>query len=54
LGSFAVTASVIAHQHAATRAAIRAALERKAAVYQTPNGLMLPIAFKIGVGRKPG
>jgi hypothetical protein len=50
LGSFAV----IAHQHAATRAAIRAALERKAAVYQTPNGLMLPIAFKIGVGRKPG
>jgi len=54
LGSFAVTASAIAHQHAATRAAIRAALERKAAVYQTPNGLMLPIAFKIGVGRKPG
>jgi hypothetical protein len=54
LGSFAVTASAIAHQHAATRAAIRAALERKAGVYQTPNGLMLPIAFKIGVGRKPG
>jgi ubiquinone/menaquinone biosynthesis C-methylase UbiE len=53
LGSFAVTASAIAHQHAATQAAIRAALERKAAVYQIPNGLMLPIAFKIGRGRKP-
>jgi SAM-dependent methyltransferase len=52
LGSFAVTGSAIAHQHAATQAAIRAALERRAAVYQTPNGLMLPIAFKIGIGRK--
>jgi SAM-dependent methyltransferase len=53
LGSFAVTASAIAHQHAATQAAIRAALERRAAVYHSPNGLMLPIAFKIGAGRKP-
>jgi ubiquinone/menaquinone biosynthesis C-methylase UbiE len=53
LGSMAVTSSAIVHQDAATQAAIRAALERRAAVYQTPNGLMLPIAFKIGVGRKP-
>jgi SAM-dependent methyltransferase len=53
LGSFAITASAIAHQDAATQTAIRATLERKAAVYQTSNGLMLPIAFKIGVGRKP-
>ena len=53
LGSFAVTGSTIAHQHAATQAAIRTALGRRAAVYQTPNGLMLPIAFKIGVGRNP-
>src|SRR6202047_5007591 len=53
LGSFAVTSSAIVHQNAAIQAAIRAALERRAALYQTPNGLMLPIAFKIGTGRKP-
>jgi SAM-dependent methyltransferase len=52
LGSLAVTSSAIAHQSAATQAAIRAALERRAAAYRTPDGLMLPIAFKIGVGRK--
>ena len=54
LGSFAVTSSAIASQNAATQAAIRAALERRAAVYQTANGLMLPIAFKIGTAQKPG
>jgi SAM-dependent methyltransferase len=53
LGSFAVTSSAVVHQNAATQAAIRAALERRAALYQTPNGLLLPIAFKIGTGRKP-
>ncbi len=53
LGSFAVTSSAIAHQDAATQAAIRAALARGAAVYQTADGLILPIAFKIGSGRKP-
>jgi len=52
LGSFAVTASTIAHQDKATQAAIRAALERRAAAYKTPAGLELPIAFKIGAGRK--
>jgi SAM-dependent methyltransferase len=54
LGSFAITSSAIASQNAATQAAIRAALERRAAVYQTAEGLMLPIAFKIGTARKPG
>ena len=54
LGSFAVTSSAIASQNAATQAAIRAALERRAAVYQIAKGLMLPIAFKIGSARKPG
>ena len=54
LGSFAITSSAIASQNAATQAAIRAALDRKAAVYQTAEGLMLPIAFKIGTARKPG
>lgn len=53
LGSFAVTSSAIARQNAATQAAIRTALARRAAAYQTANGLMLPIAFKIGAGRKP-
>jgi ubiquinone/menaquinone biosynthesis C-methylase UbiE len=54
LGSFAVTSSAIARQNAETQAAIHAALARRAAVYQTASGLMLPIAFKIGTGRKPG
>jgi SAM-dependent methyltransferase len=52
LGSFAVTASAIVHQDTATQAAIRASLERRAAAYRTPAGLVLPIAFKIGSGQK--
>jgi ubiquinone/menaquinone biosynthesis C-methylase UbiE len=53
LGSFAVTASAVAHQDAATQAAIRAALERRAQAYRTSAGLKLPVAFKIGAGQKP-
>jgi SAM-dependent methyltransferase len=52
LGSFALTASAIIHQDKVTQAAIRAALERRAAAYKTPAGLELPVAFKIGAGRK--
>ena len=52
LGSFALTASAITHQDKATQAAIRGALERRAAAYATPAGLELPVAFKIGAGRK--
>jgi ubiquinone/menaquinone biosynthesis C-methylase UbiE len=52
LGSFALTASAIAHQDAATQAAIRAALERRAETYRTTAGRKVPVAFKIGVGRK--
>jgi ubiquinone/menaquinone biosynthesis C-methylase UbiE len=52
LGSFALTAAAIAHQDAATQAAIRAALERRVATYRTTAGLTLPVAFKIGAGRK--
>ena len=52
LGSFAVTAAAIVHQNAATQAAIRASLERRAAAYRTHSGLVLPIAFKIGSGQK--
>lgn len=52
LGSFALTASAITHQDKETQAAIRGALERRAAAYGTPAGLELPVAFKIGAGRK--
>ena len=52
LGSFAVTASAIVVQDTATQAAIRASLERRAAAYRTPTGLVIPVAFKIGSGRK--
>lgn len=53
LGSFAVAGSAIVYQNAATQAAIRAALERRAEAYRTSAGLNLPIAFKIGAGQKP-
>ena len=52
LGSFALTAAAIAQQDAARQAAIRAALERRAATYRTTAGLKVPVAFKIGAGRK--
>jgi 2-polyprenyl-3-methyl-5-hydroxy-6-metoxy-1,4-benzoquinol methylase len=52
LGSFALTSAAIAHQDAATRQAIRAALERRARAYLTPEGLELPVAFKIASGQK--
>jgi SAM-dependent methyltransferase len=52
LGSFAVTASAIEHQDVATQTAIRAALARRATAYRTPAGLELPVAFRIGSGRK--
>jgi ubiquinone/menaquinone biosynthesis C-methylase UbiE len=54
LGGMALTSSLIVFQDAPTQAAIRAALERRAAVYKTPRGLELPIAFRVGAGRKPG
>lgn len=54
LGGLALTSSLIVHQDAPTQAAIRVALERRAAAYKTPRGLELPIAFRVGAGRKPG
>ena len=54
LGSLVMATAAIACQDEATQTAIRAALERRAAAYQTPDGLRLPIAFRIGSGRKPG
>ena len=54
IGGMALTSSLIVFQDAPTQRAIRAALERRAAVYRTPRGLELPIAFRVGAGRKPG
>jgi SAM-dependent methyltransferase len=54
LGGMALTSSLIVHQDAPTQAAIRSALELRAASYKTPRGLELPIAFRVGAGRKPG
>src|SRR5712672_3569237 len=52
LGSFAMTASAIAHQDKATQAAIRGSSERTATAYKPPAGLKLPVAFKIGAPRR--
>jgi hypothetical protein len=54
LGGMPLTSSLIIHQDAPTQRAIRAALERKAAAYRTPRGLQLPVAFRVGAGRKRG
>jgi SAM-dependent methyltransferase len=54
VNGLALTSSLLVFQDAPTQAAIRAALERLAAVYKTPRGLELPIAFRVGAGRKPG
>ena len=54
LNGLALTSSLIVFQDAPTQAAIRVALERRAAAYKTPRGLELPIAFRVGAGRKPG
>ena len=54
VNGLALTSSLIVFQDAPTQAAIRAALERKAAVYKTARGLEPPVAFRVGAGRKPG
>lgn len=52
LGSLALSASAVLHQDAATQSAIKAALEKRAAAYRTAAGLELPIAFRVGAGRR--
>lgn len=52
LGSLAVTAATIRSQGEAVQQKIRAAFERLAKTYETDDGLEIPIAFKIGAGRK--
>jgi len=53
LGSLLLTGAAIRHQDKATQDLIRAAFERRASVYNTSNGLNLPVAFKVGSGRRP-
>ena len=53
LGSLLLTGAAIRHQDKATQDLIRAAFERCASVYKTSNGLNLPVAFKVGSGRRP-
>lgn len=53
LGSFVLTGAVISKQDQATQDLIRTAFERRASVYRSAGGLSLPIAFKIGSGRRP-
>jgi SAM-dependent methyltransferase len=52
LGSLAVTGATIASQPQNVQKQIRAAFERRAAAYQRGASLDVPIAFKIGTGRK--
>ena len=54
IGGMALTSSLIIYQDAPTQTAIRAALDRLAAAYTTPRGLELPVAFRVGAGRKRG
>jgi SAM-dependent methyltransferase len=53
LGSLVLTGAVIRKQDQATQDLIRTAFERRASVYRSADGLCLPIAFKIGAGRRP-
>jgi SAM-dependent methyltransferase len=53
LGSLVLTGAVIRHQDQATQDLIRTAFERCASVYESADGLNLPIAFLIGSGRRP-
>ena len=53
LGSLVLTGAVIRQQDQATQDSIRTAFERRASAYRSADGLNLPIAFKIGSGRRP-
>lgn len=52
LGSLVLTGAAIRHQHKAVQDRVRAAFERRAGIYKSANGLDVPVAFKVGVGRK--
>ena len=48
-----LTGAALKSQDAATLQAIRAAFERRALAYRDGDGLTIPVAFRIGAGRKP-
>jgi len=52
LGSLVLTGAAIRHQDEETQKLIRTAFERYASVYKSTNGLNLPVAFKVGLGRR--
>ncbi len=53
LGSLLLTGAAIGQQDKPTQDLIRAAFDRRASVYKSATGLNLPVAFKIGAGRRP-
>ena len=53
-GSFVLTGAMIKSQDVATQGAIRAVFDRLIRGYATADGIALPVAFKVGSGRKPG
>ena len=53
LGSLLLTGAAIRQQDKVTQDLIRTAFERCASAYKSANGLNLPVAFKVGSGRRP-
>jgi len=53
LGSLVLTGASISQQDNAIQDLIRTAFERYASVYKSAHGLNLPVAFKVGSGRRP-
>ena len=53
MGSLAVTSSIILDTGAPTQKSIRSAFDRISESYRDGPSLRIPIAFKIGAGRKP-
>ena len=53
LGSLVLTGASIRQQDKGIQDLIRTAFERYASVYKSAHGLNLPVAFKVGSGRRP-
>jgi SAM-dependent methyltransferase len=53
LGGMVLSGAAIRSQDKATQDVIWAAFERRALAYKGENGLNVPVAFRIGSGRKP-
>lgn len=53
LDGMGLTGASLRNQDARTLEAIRAAFERRALAYKDRDGLNIPVAFRIGAGRRP-